>query len=339
MGGEPNMDELKLYYFCCVCRHLSFTRAAQACNVVQSTISKQIASLEEELGVKLFHRKHRSISLTPAGMRLLEHANTYTNQYRAINASVQKLMMDYSGRIKIGVGQYEADLILEPLKHFAHKYPEVEVNCMLYPYSNLVSLCGSGALDVAIGTELCSKMLKGKTSVDLLADRWLVAAHRDSDFWKLDPERQRRLDGQLVITTYNNDYEPVRPHCISHRTDHRAFTYSNTYASQLLLLRANMGIALLPSYLRPFVPECVRMEDLMDPPLIIRFTAIYDPEMCTASTLEFLHICRESLATLNAPNDHSRACDAVHVTESKDIAGLSHTAETTMPAPHPPSSS
>ncbi len=293
------MDELKLYYFSCVCRHLSFTKAAQTCNVVQSTISKQIAALEEELGVKLFHRKHRSIKLTPAGERLLEHANTYTNQYRAINASVQKLMMDYSDRIKIGVGQYEADLILEPLKEFAGKHPDIEINCMHYAYSNLVSLCGSGALDVAIGTELCSSVLKSKTSIDLLTDRWLVAAHRDCDFWKLAPEKQSTLDGQLVITTYNNEYEPVRPYCISHRTKHKAFTYSNAYLSQILLLRANLGIALLPSYLRPFLPECVRMENLLDPPLILKFTATYDPEMSTRSTPKFVELCRDSLGGLN----------------------------------------
>jgi predicted transcriptional regulator len=70
-AGASQMDELKLYYFRSVCRHLSFTRAAKACNVVQSTISKQIAALEDELGVKLFHRQNKGIQLTPAGRRLL----------------------------------------------------------------------------------------------------------------------------------------------------------------------------------------------------------------------------------------------------------------------------
>lgn len=297
------MDELKLYYFRSVCRHLSFTRAAKACNVVQSTISKQIAALEDELGVKLFHRQSKGIQLTPAGRRLLANADAYANQYRAINASVRRLMMARTDSITVGVGQYEADLILEPLKVYSERYPEIEVNCMYYAYSNLVSFWASGTLDVAIGTELCAKKFRSKASVELLTAKWMVAAHKDSPFWGLDADKRRRLEGQLVITTISNEYEPVRPYCINNRLDQGAFTHTNTYASQLLMLRANMGIALLPSFLKPSMPEDVIMEDVLDPPLALRFVAMYDAETCSEATTKFIQLCKEKLRLVSRVDD------------------------------------
>jgi LysR family glycine cleavage system transcriptional activator len=51
-------------------RHLSFTRAARELSVTQTAISHQVRQLEEELGVKLFHRRPRELALTPAGSSL-----------------------------------------------------------------------------------------------------------------------------------------------------------------------------------------------------------------------------------------------------------------------------
>ena len=55
-------------------RHLSITKAGQERFVTQSAVSRQIKSLEEDLGVDLFQRKHRSLQLTEDGRRLYETA-------------------------------------------------------------------------------------------------------------------------------------------------------------------------------------------------------------------------------------------------------------------------
>ncbi len=79
--------------------------------------------------------------------------------------------------ITVGVGQYEADLILEPLKIYAERYPEVEVNCMHYAYSNLVSFWASGTLDVAIAPNSVRRKFRSKASV--------VSTLRPSGWWLL----------------------------------------------------------------------------------------------------------------------------------------------------------
>ena len=65
------MDLRQLEYFVAVAEERSFTRAAARCHVVQSALSYQIARLEREQGVTLFHRTSRSVRLAPAGAVLL----------------------------------------------------------------------------------------------------------------------------------------------------------------------------------------------------------------------------------------------------------------------------
>lgn len=57
-------------YFLAIAREENFTRAAQQLHVTQPTLSRQIANLEQELGVKLFRRSNHNIVLTEDGMIL-----------------------------------------------------------------------------------------------------------------------------------------------------------------------------------------------------------------------------------------------------------------------------
>ena len=64
----PPLDLLPA--FDAAARHLSFTKAAAECFVTQSAISRQIKALEDDLGIPLFHRRHRALDLTDDGRRL-----------------------------------------------------------------------------------------------------------------------------------------------------------------------------------------------------------------------------------------------------------------------------
>lgn len=92
------MDLQKLRYFVSVAEKLSFTEASKELFVSQTTISKQIANFEIELGVKLFIRDRRSVKLTDAGEVLFEEDNKVLYSFnKAINAASGS-----TGQTKIG---------------------------------------------------------------------------------------------------------------------------------------------------------------------------------------------------------------------------------------------
>jgi DNA-binding transcriptional LysR family regulator len=62
----------QLESFVAVAKHRNFTKASQDCFLVQSTISHQIKTLENELGLKLIERDSHSVFLTPAGEQFFQ---------------------------------------------------------------------------------------------------------------------------------------------------------------------------------------------------------------------------------------------------------------------------
>ena len=68
------MEIRQLEYFVAVAEMGGFTRAAEVCHVVQTTVSHAVATLERELGVRLFDRTGRAVELTPEGHVFLDDA-------------------------------------------------------------------------------------------------------------------------------------------------------------------------------------------------------------------------------------------------------------------------
>ena len=87
-GRLPSLDLLK--GFDAAARHLSFTRAAQDLFVTQSALSRQIQTLEEQLGVPLFERRHRELRLTSAGQVLQVTAKTVLDELALTVAKIRR---------------------------------------------------------------------------------------------------------------------------------------------------------------------------------------------------------------------------------------------------------
>ena len=94
-GRLPSLDLMK--GFESAARLLSFTRAGEELHLTQSAVSRQIQELEDQLGVPLFHRRHRALALTEAGQQLYPAAAQVLATMRAATdrlraASAQKVL-------------------------------------------------------------------------------------------------------------------------------------------------------------------------------------------------------------------------------------------------------
>lgn len=127
--------------FLAVAEEASFTRAAARLGISQSALSQVIRGLEESLGLPLFARTTRSVSVTPAGERLLLLIGPAVGQIHAGLEKVTELRDKPSGTIRISADEYAVHSVLQPaLRHFLPQYPDINVELTVdYGLTDIIS--------------------------------------------------------------------------------------------------------------------------------------------------------------------------------------------------------
>jgi DNA-binding transcriptional LysR family regulator len=144
------MEVRQLQIFRTLAEELNFTRTAQKINTVQSNVTAQIKALEEELGVPLFDRLGRRVTLTDAGRRFrpfAEQALVAMEQgERAIRNGAEP-----SGPLRISAPESILTYRLPPvLRIFRRRFPNVELVFLPHVGDSFASELESGKLDLAI---------------------------------------------------------------------------------------------------------------------------------------------------------------------------------------------
>ena len=81
----------QLEYIVAVDTERSFTRAADACCITQPTLSQQIKSLEDHLGIEIFNRNRLPVEPTPVGLLILERARAVVSEARSLERFARQL--------------------------------------------------------------------------------------------------------------------------------------------------------------------------------------------------------------------------------------------------------
>ena len=143
------MELQQLRYAVAIAEEQSFTRAAQRCFVVQSALSRQIKSLESELGVRLFARTSRKVEVTPAGEAFVKQARLCLQAAERAKASAAAAHGQIRGSLTIGViPTVTAVDIAAVLGAFRRSYPEVGVHVRTGGSDEFLRRIAAGELDV-----------------------------------------------------------------------------------------------------------------------------------------------------------------------------------------------
>ena len=143
------MELQQLRYAVAIAEEQSFTRAAGRCFVVQSALSRQIKSLESELGVRLFARTSRKVEVTPAGEAFVKQARLCLQAAERAKASAAAAHGQIRGSLTIGViPTVTAVNIAAVLGAFRRSYPEVGVHVRTGGSDEFLRRIAAGELDV-----------------------------------------------------------------------------------------------------------------------------------------------------------------------------------------------
>jgi DNA-binding transcriptional LysR family regulator len=146
------MELRHLRYFVAVAEELHFRRAAERLHVAQPAVSEQVRKLEQELGVRLFDRTQRSVSLTNAGAALLEEARHVLRHAEVATQAARSAGDRATMRLRIG---YLADSlpgsVPRALRQLAVSTPSVQVDLETGPALRLIEELRARRLDAVVG--------------------------------------------------------------------------------------------------------------------------------------------------------------------------------------------
>jgi len=122
------MDSLgSISVFVLVAETRSFTEAGRVMGVSSSAIGKSVARIEERLGVRLFHRSTRSITLTGEGALFLERSRRILAEVEAAEQELTEAAATPRGKLRISVPQVRG-LLMPVLADFMRAYPDIELD-------------------------------------------------------------------------------------------------------------------------------------------------------------------------------------------------------------------
>lgn len=151
MATVDSLTVQQLRCFVAVADERQFTRAAENLNVAQPSLSSQINRLEQALGVELFHRTVRPVTLTDAGHELLPLARRVLASVNDVMRGVAEVEALHRGQVVVGATpSLGTTLLPRILAHFHMHYPEIALTVVERHSDDLASQLESGALDVAL---------------------------------------------------------------------------------------------------------------------------------------------------------------------------------------------
>lgn len=242
------MDTRLLNAFVVLAETEHFGEASSKLCISQPALTKQIKTLESQLGVTLFQRGRHGAKLTPEGQYLLSQSQSVLREARILEKQARQLSAPQKVELYAGFGLSSLNFITPLLAKFNHVHPDITVHIDDMPSNTMEDKLLLGELDLAFSRLPITEPLK---SISLVQERLMLAIptqtimvlEADDDplhyfntlgLIQLSPEKGKKL--------YQQIYDFLKHHQIKPRV----LQQSQDIQTQLALVAAGLGMALVP---------------------------------------------------------------------------------------------
>ena len=241
------MTETQLLYFTTIVELGSFSEAALSLDISQSSISKQIMQLEDELGVKLFDRAFRKAHLTDAGEHLHQDAVLALAQISHMKDVAQQLAL--SGRMRLSllalpvIGHFNFYI---PIQMFEASSKELEISLEELEEPEMYRRMNAGDYDAAITYYNPNQALRHAAFYPLVEDEMVLVCHKNHSLSGKPRIKPKELDDVpvLAMQKYTCVHQLYELYFRKHKTNPRTI-FRGRPESILVGAEAQRGPALL----------------------------------------------------------------------------------------------
>lgn len=292
------MEIRVLKYFLTIAAEENITRAAQILHVTQPTLSRQIADLEKELGVKLFVRGNHNTVLTEEGL-------IFKRRAQEIMSLVDKTKKDFlsdesilEGTISIGSGEYRSTKILTDCIAQFHKiHPLVRYEFYSGNTGNIKDYIERGLLDIGLMLEPADNTKYEFITIPI-KEQWGAFVQNDSPLANKEfISAEDLLDIPLISTTGENAKNNIRSWLGNYIEKIDVIAEGNLLYNQAILAQSNLGATIgvkldcVYNGLK-FVP--------FDPPLEAKTVLVWKKDQVFSLTIKkFIEFTKEYISSIS----------------------------------------
>ena len=193
------MELRLLRYFLTVAKEQSFTKAAEQLHITQPTLSRQMAAFEENLGITLFIRNGKKISLTDEGILLKRRALEILHLEEKTLEELKGKEEVVGGTITIGCGEFAAvETLAKICKTYKEKYPLVQIVLHTATADAVYEMMNKGLVDIALFLEPVDT--EGLDYIRITdCDHWCVGMRPDDPLAEKEFIKKEDLIGKPLI--------------------------------------------------------------------------------------------------------------------------------------------
>ena len=195
------MNTTQLECFVSVANYLNFSRAAEELRITQPAVSHQIRTLEDELGVRLFHRTSKSVRLTPEGFLFTQYAGEILKLAELSRVRLKEAREALPARLAVGCRSVaELRQVRSALAALRTEVPGLLPQLRLVPFDSLENLLRDGDIDVMFSFQrpedhrvACRELARCPVACVCAPDHPLASGG------PLTPERLRQADSPAAV--------------------------------------------------------------------------------------------------------------------------------------------
>lgn len=207
-----NLEYYKIFYY--VATELSITGAAKKLNISQPAVSQAIKQLEQGLGIELFTRHAKGVSLNHAGTLLYSYVRDGYETILSGERQLAKMMNLETGEVKIGASDMTLQFYLLPyLEKFHQLFPEIKVTVTNAPTPQTIDHLQQGRIDFGVVTKPLNvdsyfEVLRVRSVQDVFVagDKFRYLADKLLDYKELENLPLICLEGDTSTRSYVDDY-------------------------------------------------------------------------------------------------------------------------------------
>jgi DNA-binding transcriptional LysR family regulator len=288
------IDIRQMRYFVTLAETLHFGRAAQRLHLTQPPLSRQIAALENELGVKLLERHSRHATLTHAGKTFLEDARAVLASFDQACRNAKTADRGELGELAIGFMMHAAYTVLPGLaRRYMAAYPDVEVRLREVVPNVLVEDVLAGRFDA--GIMFFPGAVRGLEIRPVYREKLCLAVHASHPLSGRTGAKARDLKDQPLIVT-SADSAPTIRRAVEDYCRSAGFAPTIRLEAQLQntivnLVAENLGLALVPDSMRKLTLPSVCFLSLKGAPTV-EHVVVWRPSNLNPALRNFLTVTR-----------------------------------------------